>query len=462
MRRKKSNIQVDKMSVIDFNKLSTYEISKTNIRILLLIITAGLSLGLIHLLGFLPVAGITIFLLGCVIILLFNKCYHFLMLTGIVLLSCVFFEPSPSDLILAALIPLGLITGVYKPQIQGKALTASLILLFYFIVSLTGVILSTDQILSLRYYLITFYLFLISLLICTYARQVTIASLQRAYIFAAFISILAGLAGYLGLFSELLMADSFRVKGFFKDPNVFGPFFIPAIIILVDDIKHKSILKTHTIVHASLILMFTIGVIFSFSRAAWINLFVVLLTYFLLNLKALQTIQIIKIFLAVILLLSLIFCLLFSPIMDGTGVIDFLQERAQLQHYDNYRFNAQQGGLELIIQNPFGYGPGQFVNEIVQITDNKIDAHSLYIRTAVENGVLGFILFFTGIAYILIILFINRKNIYSLSPIVIIAIICGLLVNSLVVDTIHWRHFWLFIGFGLFILNEVPKEVNEK
>lgn len=434
------------------------------------VIGSGLILGLAHLFGPLPVACITLFIAAGVMIVLFKKSFHSLVLAGILMLSCVFIEPAPSDLMFCSLIFLGLFTGRYKPRLQGRSVAPILIFLAYFIVSLPGIAISSDQSAALRYYSISFYLFLLTVFICTYATRDNITSILRAYTLAAFFSFLAGLAGYLGLFPDLLMADPFRVKGLFKDPNVFGPFFVPAIILLVDDIIRRAILKIHPMIHVAVITMLSLGVIFSFSRAAWINLSLSLSVYFVLNFKAFRLAKQAPLIVAVLVILAIALGLFLSPLMSDTGIGDFLQERAKIQDYDNNRFNGQLGGLRLIGQNPFGYGPGQFENEIVQITKYELAAHSLYIRTAVENGILGFLLFFTALIFMLLLLLGDHRKAQKagreqalaksvgLPPAVPIAIICGILVNSLVVDTIHWRHFWFFIGLGLYYLKEVREE----
>jgi hypothetical protein len=41
-----------------------------------------------------------------------------------------------------------------------------------------------------------------------------------------------------------------------------------------------------------------------------------------------------------------------------------------------------------------------------------------------------------------------------LSAAVLIALLCGLLVNSLVVDTLHWRSFWFLLALCLYQLSE--------
>ena len=397
-----------------------------------------------------------LFFTACVVVLVRPRVYHWIVLIGVLFLACVFIEPSPSDLIFAAALSIGLITGAYRPRLQGKALTAALVLFASFAVSFPAVLLAKNQIASLRYFTVTFFLFLIMLFVCTYAAGDRMNSILRAYIAAAFLSFVAGLLGYLGFFPDILMADEFRVKGLFKDPNVYGPFFVPAILLLIADVKRKTLLHLSAFIHWLLIMLLTLGVIFSYSRAAWINLAVSVFVYFLLNLGTLRSDQLLRVLSAGVLIPVIIAGLLLSPLFSDTGIPEFLQERAQLQEYDRERFNAQQGGLELVARNPFGYGPGQFEAEIDQATQFKMDAHSLYVRMAVENGIPSFLLFFGALIFLMWELLRRRP---ASSPVMIpasaaLAILCGLLVNGIVVDTIHWRHFWFFIGIALCRLRE--------
>ncbi len=449
----------------------------------------GTALGFVNLIGLLPTAGLVVFLACATIITLFKGIYRFLVLSGIVLLACVFMEPAPSDIILVAAIPLGLVADTFKPQAFGRASLAAGLMLIYCIVSLPGIAASVDVASAWRYYLITFYLFLLSLFICAYSRRENITALLGAYVLAAFLSFIAGFAGQMGLFPDQLMLDAYRVKGLFKDPNVYGPFFVPAIILLLDDIKGKRILKTHAAFHVAGIVLLLLGVVFSYSRAAWINMVTAGFIYLFLNLHSVEPIRFKRIVLAVAAVSAAVVFLFSMPVLRDNDVVKFLQDRVRLQEYDNDRFSAQRGGLELMIEYPFGIGPGQFESRIGNIIGQRISAHSLYIRTAAENGIAGFLFFFAALSSTLIHLwFIYRAfrksrcaspNAFSptglnqtgsmclgyehigISPAALIAIIIGILVNSLVVDTLHWRHFWFFIGIALYSLREAGKKAEE-
>ena len=126
-----------------------------------------------------------------------------------------------------------------------------------------------------------------------------------------------------------------------------------------------------------------------------------------------------------------------------TGSLGFLEERARFQSYDNERFGAQALGMRLAEENPIGIGPGQF--ELVQ----PLSAHSTYVRALAEEGVLG-------AAALLALLFgtllfaarnaVLGRDTYGIGSGPLLAAWCGMLVNSFVIDTLHWRHLWLLAG----------------
>jgi O-antigen ligase len=85
-------------------------------------------------------------------------------------------------------------------------------------------------------------------------------------------------------------------------------------------------------------------------------------------------------------------------------------------------------------------GPGQFERI------SEISAHSTYVRALAEEGVLGLLVV---LALMLLTLgFAARNaasgvNCFGLGSAALFAAWCGLLANSLFVDTLHWRHLWL-------------------
>jgi O-antigen ligase len=180
----------------------------------------------------------------------------------------------------------------------------------------------------------------------------------------------------------------------------------------------------------------TIGVLLSFSRGAWINLafgILVLLAVFLIRRGGARRAMLV---LAVVLTAGAGVV----AVVAAGGSLDFLEERTGLQAYDAERFGAQRTGMELASQFPFGVGPGQF--EVM----SPLASHSSYVRVLAEQGVLGFFAFLALMLATLLFAIRNAvvgKSTFGIGSAALLACWCGLIVNSLAVDTLHWRHLWL-------------------
>ena len=123
-----------------------------------------------------------------------------------------------------------------------------------------------------------------------------------------------------------------------------------------------------------------------------------------------------------------------------TGSTGFLSQRAHLQSYDAQRFSAQALGVREGERYPFGLGPGQF--DVV----SPVSAHSTYIRAFAEEGLPGLVALF---ALMFATLLLAVRNVirgidtYGVGSAALLGSWLGLVANSLFVDTLHWRHFWL-------------------
>jgi O-antigen ligase len=127
-------------------------------------------------------------------------------------------------------------------------------------------------------------------------------------------------------------------------------------------------------------------------------------------------------------------------VMSATGSLGFFDERAQLQSYDRERFGAQRAGVEMAMRHPLGVGPGQFQFH------HPVETHSTYVRVLAEQGVLG-LLAWLAVAGATLLLAIRNvlagRSTYGIGSAALLGAWCGLLVNSAVVDTLHWRHLWV-------------------
>jgi hypothetical protein len=129
-----------------------------------------------------------------------------------------------------------------------------------------------------------------------------------------------------------------------------------------------------------------------------------------------------------------------ATVVVATGSADFLAERARPQTYDTERFSGQRAGLRPAAEYPFGAGPGQFESVA------HISAHSTYARALGEEGYPGLLTLLALFGFTLIAGLRNAvagRGTHGIGSAALLAAWCGLLANSAVIDTLHWRHLWV-------------------
>jgi O-antigen ligase len=372
--------------------------------------------------------------------------YETAVLLGVVLLGAVRFEPAPSDAVFAIVMLVALLNGRFGLRRLPFAPTA--LLLAFFAVNLLSSVLVIDPHRAVRFLSITLYLGVFALWLTGYLKtHARVQALVRAYLLAAVVSAVIGTIAVIFRINTFLEFGD-RARGFFKDANVYGPFMIPAAMIVLDEILTPRILTSRRIVKVAMFAVLSLAVLFSFSRAAWLNYGVALVVYAVVTALRRN---------AAPRLLSMFFMVLLLAVMGTTTLVvtnklHFLEQRANKQSYDTQRFSAQGEGLRLARQNPAGVGPGQFEVEEGQEGNNEIvvgrpvSAHSTYVRVFAEQGFIGIIVFVALVAVTLMMaarsVAIGRDT-YGVGSAPLLAAWCGLLLNSLVIDTLHWRHLWL-------------------
>jgi O-antigen ligase len=300
-----------------------------------------------------------------------------------------------------------------------------------------------DPAVAARYFTITLYLAVFAIWFTGYlhtqarARLVTVSYVIGA-VAVAVPSTLALFAPIPG--GELLLsADGLRAQGLFKDPNVYGPFLIPPALILLEELIRPRLLRFRTTTKAIMFMVLLVGVLFSYSRAAWVSTVVAVAV--MLAVMALRRGGGRR---AATILVVLALAAGFSVMMLAlTSSVGFLEERATFQSYDVERFGAQRAGIALAERYPFGIGPGQF--ELV----SEVSTHSTYVRVLAEQGLLGLVVVLSLVIFTLVLASRNAvlgRSTYGIGSAALLAIWVGLVVNSFVVDTLHWRHLWVIAG----------------
>jgi O-antigen ligase len=130
-------------------------------------------------------------------------------------------------------------------------------------------------------------------------------------------------------------------------------------------------------------------------------------------------------------------------------VSELLQERASLvQSYDagpTGRFGRQAQGFLLALDQPWGIGAKQFSKFYFDE-----DPHNTYLNALVSYGWIGFFAYFSFILISLFRLFqivIERPELRSIS-IPVFSTFSVLCLLGFIIDTDHWRHFFLLAGLS--------------
>jgi O-antigen ligase len=90
--------------------------------------------------------------------------------------------------------------------------------------------------------------------------------------------------------------------------------------------------------------------------------------------------------------------------------------------------------------NPVGVGPGQFQYH------HPVETHSTFVRVLAEQGFAGLAVWL-GIVLATLVLALRNvvrgRETYGIGSAALLGSWCGLVFNSVVVDTLHWRHLWV-------------------
>jgi O-antigen ligase len=360
---------------------------------------------------------------------------------GFLLLGVVRFEPAPVDGVLAIVMALALVTGRF--DLRSAPLWANGLVALFLASNLLACIDAVKPGRAAAFMSITVYLCLLGLWTSGYvrthrrARMVLVLWVGTAVVTAA----LSTLALYVTFPGSIELHKRFvdRAQGLFEDPNVYGPFLVPAAILVLHELLEPRLLGGGRLLKLLALSTLVLGVTTSYSRAAWLNLGVsVLVMLAVLPLRRGGARR------AGALLLTLVAVTgAAGATVVLTGSSSFLEERAHIQSYDTERFGAQRSGVKLAENHPIGIGPGQF--EYL----SPISAHSTYVRAFAEEGVAGLVLLGGLLLATLVVALRNvvlGRGTAGISSTALLAAWCGLLANSVFVDTLHWRHLWILAG----------------
>ena len=357
---------------------------------------------------------------------------------GIGLLGVVLVDPAPADGALCVVMAVALVTGRFRLAAAPRAAVAIVAVLAALNVMSSVQVADAER--AAGVFAITLYLAAFALWLPGYVTSEGRARLiLEAYLFAAVSSALLGMLALAGLVpGAAVLTEGGRARALFQDPNVFGPFLVPAAVIVAEELVRPRLLRLSGVAKALMLAVLVLGVLFSYSRGAWLNLAVALTV-----LGAVLAVRGGARQVLALLAVGLVGSSVVAGTVVATGSADFLAERARPQTYDTTRFAGQRAGLEPAWEYPFGAGPGQF--EAIA----GISAHSTYARAVGEQGFLGVLVLGALLGFTLGAALRNavrRRDTFGIGAAALAAAWCGLLANSAFIDTLHWRHLWLVAG----------------
>jgi hypothetical protein len=357
--------------------------------------------------------------------------------------SVAFIEPSPHDVLMGALVIAALIAGV---RLERALVVPFLLLLIWNFAGMLALMHVPGEEKAIQYTATSVYLAIAGLLFACLFAQNTMARLNTmriAYVTTAVIATFVGATGYFNLFGTgHMFAPLGRALGAFKDPNVFGPFLIwPALFLLYRMIGRG--VRFGDVIIAGILLF---GLLLSFSRGAWfhfaVSCVVMVALAFVTAASTRARLHVLAVSASVIVALSMLFLLLLS----FDAIQNMFEERARLiQSYDvgqGGRFLLQELALSAVLNFPYGMGPFEFARV------HGLQQHNMYLQAFLVYGWLG------AIAYLMLLfttLAVGLRNALVMTPwqpylITAVATFAGEMAEGIVIDTDHWRHFYLLLG----------------
>jgi hypothetical protein len=354
-----------------------------------------------------------------------------------------FIEPSPHDVMMIVL--LGACVAARVP-FDRKLVPLLVLLIVWLIGGLLSLTQVPDQRNTLQYDGTSIYLALAAILFaCLFCDgdAARLKILRRGYLLAALIAAAAGYAGFFHLVPHYqIFLDNFRVSATFKDPNVFGPFLIFPLLLLMIGLMTRG-LRIGGLILAMALLG---GLFLSFSRGAWIHFVVSALVAVVLLFAVTREPRLRTRMVLLGLGATLAAALVLAALISIGSVHDLFLERAKaIQPYDigpGGRFWEQRLALGQILEHPNGMGPFEFSRIF------GTQQHDVYMQGFLVYGWLG------GAAYatlVLVTLVIGIRSAIVATPwqpylIAAYAAFVGEAFEGFIVDTDHWRHFFLLLG----------------
>ncbi len=369
---------------------------------------------------------------------------EFFLFLIILISGFVFIEPSPYEFVILPLAFSCVIAGV---TIRRELLPMIWLLLLWNIGGAIAYFRVSDRDLTDRFVIITLFMAASAIIFASLFSSDSVRRLRilrTAYIIAALLTATAGIIGYFNVTAGLgeMFAPGGRARGPFKDPNVYGPFLILPILFLLQSLLSRGV----RLIPTATLLVIMFGFFLSFSRGAWVHF---LLSGVIMLGLMIVTAENHRIRVRLILLSAVCIGLLamaMAAALSVDSIADMFKQRAQVdQAYDvgsGGRFTLQDLALTEILNYPYGMGPFAFGEAY------HYQQHNVYLQAFLVYGWIG------GLAYIALIvltLAVGLGAALKRTPwqpylIAVYATFVGVVGEGIIIDTDHWRHFFLLLG----------------
>jgi hypothetical protein len=288
--------------------------------------------------------------------------------------------------------------------------------------------------------------------------------LRRGLIVGALIAATVGVAGYFNLVpgGHDLLTLYERARGTFKDPNVLGAFLIlPALFVLQSVVSDRAGKAFRSAIAFGIM---SLAILLAFSRAAWGGLLITsafMLALMILTSRSHAQRSRIIVTAAVA---AILVAMLVAVLLSFDSVNEMFKQRASFdQSYDEGRFGRFGRhilGAQMALDLPFGIGPLQFHNYFPE------DTHNSYLNAFMSGG------WIAGICYpalVFVTVIMGFRHVFIRVPwqrayLAIFSAFLGTVGESFIIDTDHWRHFWMMLGamWGMFAAAQRYKSTTDQ
>jgi O-antigen ligase len=371
-----------------------------------------------------------------------------LVMCAMLLSSVVFSEPAPADAMM-----MGVIAGVPLLGAAWFGPFTKLQLVLWFIVVGFGVLatpMSTVVETAIIHQSVTLFLALGAFVLAGYISADPVPRFRMiiwCYVIGVCAASIAAIIGYFDILPafESLFTNYGRARGTFKDPNVLGAAIAPALVFAAwMTLRERAVRML-----AASVLFAILGVtlLITFSRGAWLSTAVsmaVLVAIALLRTRRRSDFQRMAL-VSVVGTAAVIGTLALA--LQNSGVAKLMDQRASLdQSYDlgpEGRFGGQEKAKKLVLENPFGIGTHTF-----RETYHHEEPHNVYLSMFLNAGWIGGLMY---IVSVLSTLFVGLRGSFQMTALqgpflIATAAFAGLVVEGLIIDSDHWRHFYIIMG----------------